>query len=707
MGQISIPVNTDSLINFQNYGIYEELVKTGKISVSTNNMTLEDAKHHFKCILNILRDGIETDRVHNMEIYVNFVDDEVVKLSITDYMINLMLWTMPLEAGDPITSEFLFFETNGITGNTIKEYIDEKFIEKHRLDIPFIRMNQIIDDSLYPFKYIDEFAFYFLNTINNEDTINLMNQNKEFYDCIHSDLSNIPIEDIKKVGMEYTNKAINIIKSSDHCLADSFLAKEGISPKQFKEFLINIGSKPDGDGGVWPAIINGNFSNGGLKDIPEYFMESSVGRIALMMQKNNVGDSGHFSRILGLNNRGTTLHNDPNYQCNTRNLERVEIKNAQILNAYKNRWYRLEPNGIEHRMSFTPLKYDMGLIGKTLYFRSPMTCASKARGEGICYRCYGDLAFVNKDINIGKIAAELLCSCLTQMLLSAKHLLESLVRALAWNDNFDELFDVAFNIIGIKEDMNTKGYNLIINTEDIFSEDEYDSAEYNDYISFIEVQCPDGEIKKFNTEDMDNIYISKELSAIINNQPSGLDQYVIPFDSLKDIRLFLIHISNNELSRTLENVKKMINRSADIKSRDRNSLLQDFLEAVINGGINLDAIHAEVLLSNLIRNADDVLEMPDWTIKDGPYRLVTLNEALTNHPSITTSLEYQKIPKTLCYPLSFKKIKSATLDLFFMERPQDLMDIELEDSGIKSDVDKIIDAFKYDKPENAFGYTEE
>ena len=70
----------------------------------------------------------------------------------------------------------------------------------------------------------------------------------------------------------------------------------------------------------------------------------------------------------------------------------------------KNRYYRFNPNGMEYLIDDS----DMSLIDKTIYLRSPMTCACASAGKGICKRCYGDLYYTNYDVNIGKIAAELL-----------------------------------------------------------------------------------------------------------------------------------------------------------------------------------------------------------------------------------------------------------------------------------------------------------
>lgn len=683
--------NYNYLVNYNNYGNFVELVQTGFTTLYTRNITNENLDDYFFSMLNIFRDGIENPIVHNMKIEVVFTDNEHVVLTAFDLFFNLIFWKLPLSAGDELTSEFLFFEEN-ITRKSIKRYIDDKFLDKHRTDISNITLNQCIDDAIYKFKYIDEFSSYLLNTINNEDTIELMNQNPLFYDCLHSDLSNVPLEDVKNVGMDITNQAIECIKNSGHCLADSFKAEEGINPKQFKEVIINVGSKPDGNGGVFNGIINSSLSNGGLQTVEDNFMDASVARIAEILKKNNVGDSGHFSRLLGLNNQDTRLHPDPMYVCNTKHFQKVIIKSNRMLDMFKNRWYKFRPDGVEYNMGPNPVREHPELVGQTLYFRSPMKCASHTHGKGICYRCYGNLAYTNADINIGKLAAEILCAILTQMLLSAKHLLESKVVALRWTSIFEDLFELTYNIVTLKDGLeNLKKYKLIISN--IEQESDNDNFEYNDYITGFEVSTPSGNYI-VHTEKFDNIYLSNELKEVLEKHDEIDGHYIVSFDNLKDINIFLVKISNDELSKTLEEVKHMIDRIADITDKDADQWLQDFIETVIEGGINIDSVHCEVMLSNQIRNADDILDTPYWQYANEGYTLLTLTQALTNHPNISTSLEYQKLPKTLYNPISFAKSAPAALDLFFMQRPQDEMDIVIEDPEIKSDNDSAIPLMK-------------
>ena len=147
-------------------------------------------------------------------------------------------------------------------------------------------------------------------------------------------------------------------------------------------------------------------------------------------------------------------------------------------------------------------------------------------------------------------------------------------------------------------------------------------------------------------------------------------------EEIKDMDLFLVHISNDELSATLEHVKAIINKYPKIEGMTKDKILQEFVIAVINGGLNVDAIHLEILLSNQIREGlsdDEILEMPHWEYDEEKYALLNLDTALKNNPSITTTLEYQKISKTLYNPLSYKKNKPSQMDLFFMNKPQEFM----------------------------------
>ena len=241
------------LSNPENYGAYKNIALGKNVKINAAEITKDNWISHYGAILNILRDGIETVEVQNSFIKVTFADNVTLDLSIPDYLLNLIMWNMLIRTGTPLESKHIFFDAE-ITKDTVKDYIDKHLIDTCRKRFTNKELNNIIDDTLCHFHDIDEFAMYLANTVNLEDNIFLMNKCPEFYECMHADLSNVPIEDVKSVGMQYANRAIGIMKNAkqylgyDHCLADACRASEGINPKQFKEFTINIGTKPDGHG---------------------------------------------------------------------------------------------------------------------------------------------------------------------------------------------------------------------------------------------------------------------------------------------------------------------------------------------------------------------------------------------------------------------------------------------------------------------------
>ena len=678
-----------SLDHPENYGMYALIAVGQQVCINTNDITKSNWYDHYNSILNLFRDGIETDEVQNAFIKVTFDDGETIDIAPVDYFLNLIMWNMLIKTDIPIESKHIFF-ADEIKKDTIKNYIDRFLIDTSRKRFANKELNNIIDDTLHRDHDIDIFAMYFANTVNLEDNAFLMEASEEFRECMNVNIEGVPLEDVKSVGMQYANRSIDIIKDSkkylgyDHCLADAFRASEGINPKQYKEFAINIGTKPDGHNGIFPYAINHSFINGGVSSPLEYFMESSTGRTAQIIKYNNVGSSGHFARLLGLNNMDSFLYHDPNYDCCSHNFVEIVIKDKKTLKMLNNRYYRLHPHGMEMLIKSS----DKHLIGRKVYLRSPITCASAARGQGICYKCYGDLAYtvydagINFGVNIGRIASEILSSSLTQKLLSAKHLLETFVEKIVWVKKFNELFEVTGNTITIGSEVDCREFKLIIDPENIeleneedddltFSDDDDNNAPiYNEYISEFDVMH-NGEIYHISNDKNAKLYISNELNSIIRKKGEPIDGKIyIEFNELKDATLFIVPIENNELSKTLEHIENLLNKNSTIKGMDINNLLQSLIDTVIEGGLNIASTHLEVIISNQIRDANDILERPKWFMQNPDYEILSLNRALTCNPSVTISLSYQKISKLLYNPLTFRKKGSSFMDLFFMVNPQ-------------------------------------
>ena len=673
------------LDNYEAYYYYADFARYPdrpfEIDVSTIN--LDNYYEHVAGIFNLILDGIDEDIIVQKHIRVKF-RGKACSLSTIDYWYSLIMWYSILRVGIEIQPAHVFFDFNYLTQSTIKNFIDDFVIEYAKKRFSVKDMNVIINDTLETFAGVDEFSFYLMNTINLKDDIDLMNANKEYYDLLHADLSDVPLEDNKKVGMDLTKKVIDIIKRSgewleyEHCLADSFRSKQGINDRQYKEFNINIGTKPKGNEEVWPVPINHSYTNGGVADPIDYTIDASTGRTAQMLSKINVADSGGFARLLSLNNIDTWLNPDPNYSCATKNFIKIEVKNSEILKLLKGKFYRNNPNGLDYVVS----KHSSNLIGKTIYVRSPMTCASKAQGRGVCYKCYGELAYVNNNINIGKMAADILSSKLTQRLLSAKHLIETIIKKIKWTEQFDKFFCVEGNALKMLDDIDIKDWFLTIDPDSIemVSEDyssNYDDDDapnqgnmYNEYIRSFNIENKKGESYEIHTELFDNLYITTELNSLIRRKATNVEgKLSIPMKDMGDMYLFFIAIHNNELSKTMQQLIDIINKASVTKTKTKDELLQDFLDTVVEGGLYINSVHCETILSNQLRDTEDVLHQPHWEYPNAEYQVLTLNNALTDNPSVIISLMYQRLSQTLYNPLTFKKNGASFLDLFFMENP--------------------------------------
>ncbi len=687
-------IQNEIKFNYENYYIYKDLVITGKILVNSKDINKNTWRQHYDAIYSILCDSIEQKIVQSAMVTVYFHKYNMnINLSIPDYYINLIMWYILVFSDTEIQPGHVVFEKE-FTKNSIKKYIDKFLIDPKRKIYTNMELCNIIDGLQTLFKDINNFTMYLSNTMNNEDTVFMMQKDQEFDDLMHTyrylESNNLAIDEYKQETAKRTNRIIEKFKKDsksilgfDHCHTDAFRAGEGVNKKQFTEYQVAIGYKPNSEGNIQPKPINRSFINGGLEDPIDYFIESSAGRVAQILTKMNVGESGNFARLLNLNNGDSHLHPDPNYACDSKNYLKLTITDEAFLNKYINRYYKLNPEkGVEYLLRPDPSNKD--LIGKTLYFRSPCTCASAARGEGICYRCYGDQAYTNNTINIGRIASEILSSVLTQILLSAKHLLETVVESLNWCDEFKNFFEIDGNTITISEELELKDWKILIDPDNIgideddiiaSDEDDEDSAvsfnQYNEYITEFEVQDLNGNTYLITNEKAEKLYISPDLNTIIRKKAEPVDGKIsINAEELKEITLFLMNVQNNGLTKTLNQLNRLLNNNTILKNYDLHSWAQAIIDTVIKGGLSINGIHLEVLMHNQIRSADNILERPQWEYPNEKYELVSLNKALTNNPSVTISISYQKVSKLLYNPLTFKKNKPSFMDLFFMERPQ-------------------------------------
>ena len=112
----------DSVTNYQNYGIYVQLLKEdSNFCIDVNkDITAVNWQNHFYSIHNILLDGVDDLDVLRIKVRLKF-GDKVIKLTISDYWANLALWNFVIKSGNKIQPKHIHL-SEGFTADDVKNY---------------------------------------------------------------------------------------------------------------------------------------------------------------------------------------------------------------------------------------------------------------------------------------------------------------------------------------------------------------------------------------------------------------------------------------------------------------------------------------------------------------------------------------------------------------------------------------------------------
>lgn len=706
------------------YGVFTPVINGNSITINTIDINEETIDDYVKDLKDVFLDYIEVPRVQNTKIKFVFENNMIVILPLSYALINIIVWQFVIKTGQRIKPYHVFFNKDGITNGYIKKYIDNFAIiptrercGKDNNIMNIHNLNRIIYDTLRNLKFVDGFAWFFNNSINNEDFILMYNNCPGFKEIMdrHKNhyYSQFPPEQMNAEALKDMNRLIDYIVNAkqyigrDHCLSDAFRAKEGVKPKQAREMYINIGVKPNGEGGIFPYVVDTNYISGGANNVAFHILESLIARIAQILSKKNTARSGQFSRIMILNCSRTKKYTkpytntiDPYFDCGTRNFLKYKVTDEVALKKIADRYYRNNPKGMEYRTSdvYNIVKKNSDLIGKEIYLRSPIKCKSAAMGLGICRKCMGELYNIIPAVNIGIYSVTNLTEPLTQMMLSAKHLLEAKINEVTFDttglpkEQIERLITLDGGTIYINPEFREgKKWKFIIREGDIQEEifasvenDENDDdvdTSFEDVIKYVNVfylkNDSTGEEYPIRSSNLDNFQLSDWLLEYLKlkNINTVDEDIVIPVNNIigSDYPLFdLNNIHNDDMSERLESVIKVIN----LKANTDNYTAETFLETLSNklNDIGLDSImsvHLEVIIMNQIRSINNIIEVPDWSIPDNQnYKILTLKKAVSTHPSISISLQSEDIARMLYSPLSFKKHEPSGYDLLYMVQPQ-------------------------------------
>jgi hypothetical protein len=384
-----------------------------------------------------------------------------------------------------------------------------------------------------------------------------------------------------------------------------------------------------------------------------------------------MGKSGHFARKTMLVVSDTRLRKDT---CGCGSIHPISyiVKTKKHLSALVGRLYRLPEEHAEYRVL---TQKDTHLIGSTILVKSPLTCASH---EGICKECYGpNLYHTNRNVGIGAYAGALITEPVTQRILSSKHLLTTNSEPIEFGaEPFDTFFVLSANeiMLNTETDIDQSMYSLVIMKEDLNTIENLDEGEITDYLTKFYVRNDStGELLMITENKSKDLYISPELKSLMKFSKKQKDVYEINMGLVPDdCRLFMIQVDNAELTRPLYAIMRLLDGKEQRRALGLETLsdyAQAMLDLLIESKIDAQAVHAEVILSNLVRSNSDVLKKPDFKKYDAlsDAQMLTISSALEKHPSVLVGFSFQYLGRQLLNPLTFKKTGKSFLDPFFKE----------------------------------------
>lgn len=601
-------------------------------------------------------------------------DKKTYKMQLRHFVVNVFLWFpfVNLYGIHGVLDESFILNCETSIPN-ISDYVDEKIItELREYSIKNTTINRSVSEVLYNLRRISiDFSLIMNLTIGSETFLNLYKDNARMKEIMET---TFPIEmqpsEIEDELTKLMEEEMAILKSiPDNPVGVILRANTGIKPKQLSEFSINMGLKPDLSGVTIPLPINSNTMIRGLDKPSAHFLDSLGARKSLIMNKKVMGKAGYFGKIVLLLARTLQLSKTVS-DCDTKHLVEITINSAKMLKKYDGRYYKLHDDPNEP-LKLVNGKKDKHLVGQTLYFRSPITCAC---GDTVCHKCFGTTSLLNLDISEGVSGFEVeeTTKVVNQMILSTKHLLTTVSERIEFTDEFYKFFSMTAGEINpiLNNDMidDLDNWAIWIDPNDIMKSDELDSdSSFNTYVQskFYVQNLVTKESILIASKDDREMFLTEE-SLELMRKGKG---YIKFKDMSEDTSLFQLIIMNNELTKPLYTLMDLLNTAKkDGPQLTYSEMAQRFTELLLEAKIGAMALSGELIINRLIRKfPDDDFERPDFTDDEvPPYQIYTVLKALENNKSALIGLSSQDIKRQiLSDDLITKKDGVSYIDPFF------------------------------------------
>jgi hypothetical protein len=657
--------------------------KDGRYIVLSNKKTFIDLVDYYNeperydndilVLIESLRNTITDESWRDNYLHFRLCDDDTIHpMSVIHFVFNMIMWLPMFALNVPVTKEQVFMPKT-FNNKSYIDFINTKIIEPHKNLTTHNEMSQLLAKMHDICVYIAEktcipmgLSFSLYDLLQKWD-------DPEIYAICHSKVDKeMQVSEAEKFIKAQTQRLMDILLNDpeDNVLKPMIRAGQGANKKQVKDFMVNLGYKPDLAGYTIPLAANTNLLTDGLNDLKSFVVDAHGGRKASILSLK-IDEAGYFQRMLCKLSGSIYLHPDPDYDCGSENYYEMNIENQLDLKDMHGRWYLTDRNTL--RML---VETDYDLIGKTLKFRTPVKCASK---NGICHVCYGHLYTQNYGINVGVNSALKLSEKNYQNTLSAKHALDTTSESIDLCDEFFDYFVLSDGFkVEVREDLEEfDNLELLINYNCVQKDKaELDDMEHNEYVFEFFVHNTDTDEKiKITDRNENGFYLSSTLfSQFVKKRRNRIydeEGWIsVPFSKL-EIRdsksdIFYIRLKNDELIRPLRELKKFIEKGKVLDVSGVDELIQQLRYLMKCGGIYTESIHIEIIACNLVRDKESIIDPPDWSKPNPEYQITSVHNGILMSASVIDTLTFERLKEVLSNPLTYKKRGTNFLDRVFI-----------------------------------------
>lgn len=679
----------------------------------------------FMKLLNSLHLGFRFREFRFHPVYFKFTNDpkeEVKTLGFRTFVGNLCFWYPMVCIKDYVPDEIWGLDDSHVItqrmclqmgADFIENYINTHYARPYGPIMDVRRLSRAIGGMMYK---IQLFTYHFEKHIclglSIDDFMDLAKRYPRYNELLHAKIDeSLQPAEIEAEMKRMREEQYEIIRNDDQDNMLKYIIR-GAKADQFQEMQNVIGLKADYEGNVIPQPINTNFVVNGLNDVVSLYINDIAGRKSAVINDEHMGSTG-YSWIQVARLAMSIKISKTCKDCRTCNYIPLYIPNKKTLPKIIGRRYKVGSENEWHTIGY---EGNEDLVGKTIWMRSPMTCAAP---DGICWECYGRITRYNKNLNsVGVYAAMMVMNKCMQDVLSVKHSQKTVSKLIEFkNPEFYKFFQISSTDIILNIDFpDPEPYAIVIRQEDICndaidedalnavfdrkagkrtakkqktSEDEDDSQDDQEQVldyytkKFYVVKnlkAKKGrEVYEFVDVDEKELYMHNDFVSRLTLGKDEMGNYLYINMNTIDATEFVFAVGVN--SREQTGPIKAVHKLIDTKSHDGCStieeMVQRMLELLLNYNIPATLLQGEIIMTNLIRDVNNVLKRPNFngivTKKD--YEILSLTTALKKSPSIDSALSSAYIKYQLVAdPTTFEKTEPSDFSYSLMPYLDDAQD---------------------------------